>query len=257
MKRPTYSAITSTLALVVAIAALCVGGAMASGVLVTSKQIKNGSILTQDLHKNAVKGKDIAENSVGSSEIGAGQVTAPDIGADQVTAPAIGAGQVDSEAIGNGDVSSADIGNGQVQPQDVTMPEPEQLKDGDTAVLAAPTLEFQKVDDVGTYLKEDAESELEVDWTGSVKGENGGEASGCVFQLRVDGQPAPNAGGEVFGKGLTSVSATALFGPLPVGGHAVEIWARITIATGMGNSCTVGPAAAGIGQTVVVSEQVF
>jgi hypothetical protein len=253
----SYSAVVSTMALVIAIAALCVGGALAGGVLVTSKQIKNGSILTQDLHKNSVKGKDIATDSVTSSDIGADQVTAPDIGADQVTSEAIGAGQVNSEAIGNGDVSSADIGNGQVGPQDVNMPDPSQLKDEDVAVLAAPTLEFQKVDDVGTYTKEDATSDLEVDWTGSVKGENGGEASGCVFQLRVDGQPAPSGGGEVFAKGLTSVSATALFGQLPTGAHAIEIWARVTIATSMGNSCIVGPAAAGIGQTVVVSEQVL
>lgn len=247
MKKLSYSAIASTMALVLSIAALCVGGAMASGVLVTSKQIKNGSILTQDLHANVVKDKTLAANSVTSS----------DIGADQVTAPDIGVGQVDSEAIGNGEVSSADIGSGQVTPQDMNMPDPSQLKDGDVAVLATPTLEFQKVDDVGSYTKEDPSSDLEVDWTGSVRGENGGEASGCVFQLRVDGQPAPNGGGEVFAKGLTSVSSTALFGALPTGQHAVEIWARITIATGMGNSCTVGPAAAGIGQTVVVSEQVL
>jgi hypothetical protein len=95
-----------------------------------------------------------------------------------------------------------------------------------------------------------------VDWTGSVEGHNGGETSGCVFQIRVDGQPSAAGAGEVFGKGLTSVSASALFTGLAAGPHKIEIWARMVVDTSAGNSCTVGPAAAGIGQTVVVSEQV-
>jgi hypothetical protein len=89
-----------------------------------------------------------------------------------------------------------------------------------------------------------------------VLGENGGEISGCVFQLRVDGQPAPNGGGEVFGKGTVSVASSALFSGLAPGQHVVEVWARITVGNAAPNSCTVGPQKAGIGQTTVVSEQV-
>jgi len=226
---------------------------MATGVLVTSKQIKNGSILTQDIHKNAVTDKSIGSNAV----------TSTDIKNDAVGAEDIGAGQVDSEAIGTGQVSSSDIGNGQVTPQDVTMPGPEQIKDSDVAKLAPASLAFQRLDEVGSYTKEDPDSALQVEWTGSVDGHNEGEASGCVFQLRVDGQPPQGGGGEVFGLGVVSIADSALFSGLGSGPHAIEIWARLAQfePTPMGgpnaNSCTVGPAAAGISQTIVVSELVI
>lgn len=247
---PSYPAAMSTLAFVIALAALCVGGAMATGVLVTSKQIKNGSILTQDIHKNAVKAKSISEGAVGSAEIQDDAVTAPDIGA----------GQVDSEAIGTGQVTSSDIGNGQVTPQDVTMPEPEQIKEEDVAKLDPASLEFQKVDDAGTYDKQDGESALQVDWTGSVEGHNGGEFSGCVFQIRIDGQPPQGGGGEVFGQGIISVAVSALFPGLAAGQHHIEVWAQLAAIeheVSNNDSCTVGPVKAGISQTFVVSEQVL
>jgi hypothetical protein len=248
---PSYSAVTSTLALIFAFAAFCVGGAYATGVLVTSKQIKNGSILTQDIHKNAVTDKSIGSNAV----------TSTDIKDDAVGADDIGAGQVDSEAIGTGQVSSSDIGNGQVTPQDVTMPDPEQIKVSDIAKIEPASLEFQKLDDVGSYTKEDPSSALQVEWTGSVEGHNAGEASGCVFQLRVDGQPPQGGGGEVFGTGIVSVSDSALFGGFGAGSHSIEIWAKLARfepSDGPAlNNCTVGPAAAGINQTVVISEQVI
>ncbi len=220
-----YSGVLALAALVASVAALCVGGAVAGSVLVGSKQIRNGSILTQDIHKAAVKASDI------------------------------GTGAVRSADLQNGAVQSADIGNDQVEPANLDVPPPAQLKDSGVASIT-PTLSFARVDVVGIYSKEDPASVLEVDWTGSVRGENGGEASGCVFQLRVDGQPAPAGGGEVFARGLASVSAAALFPGLGPGPHQIEVWARMTIDTPSGNNCTVGPAAAGVGQTVVVSEQV-
>jgi hypothetical protein len=227
---PSYSTVTSTLALVFALAALCVGGAMATGVIVTSKQIKNGSILTQDIHKSAVKSTDIGTSAIHSTDIK------------------------------NGAVDSADIGNGEVTPIDVTMPNPEQIKEAGGSV-ANPSMAFAKADDVGGFIKEDPSAVVEIDWTGSVEGHNGGEVSGCVFQLRIDGLPAPSGGGEVFGKGITSVAATALFPTIPTGPHQVEIWARLAAQeAGMGgafDSCTVGPPAAGIGQTIVITEQIL
>jgi hypothetical protein len=225
--RRNYANVVATLALVIALTS---AGAMAGSVFVTSKQIRNGSILTQDIHKGAVKTSDIGTSAVGSSDI-------------------------KSDA-----VQSSDIGTGQVTPQDVTMPDPEQLREQDVAT-SNPTMAFAKLDDVGSYTKEDPTSTLEVDWTGSVEGHNGGEVSGCVFQIRVDGQPAQGGGGEVFGQGITSVAAAALFGGLGTGPHQIEIWARLAAQEpGMGgkfDSCTVGPAAADIAQTVVVSEQVI
>ena len=241
--RRNYANVAATVALVVALTGTT---AMATGVIVTSKQIKNGSILTQDIHKNAVKTSDIGQAAVGSADIKNESVAGSDIGD----------GQVGSADIGTGQIDSTDIGNGQVTPQDVTMPDPEQLKETDIASIT-PTLNFALVDAVGSYTKEDPTSSLEVDWTGSVLGENGGEVSGCVFQLRVDGQPPQGGGGEVFGKGITSVSASALFPGLPAGAHQIEIWAKMVVDTPAGDKCTVGPAAAGIGQTVVVSEQVI
>jgi hypothetical protein len=208
-----YPTIAATLALVIALSGI---GTALAGVIVGSKQIKNGSILSRDIHKAGVRSTDVK----------------------------------------NGTIGSADIGDGDVQPQDVTMPSPAQIKDSDVAAIV-PTLDFALVETVGSYAKEDPNSILEVDWTGSVRGENGGEQSGCVFQLRVDGQPAPGGAGEVFGRGLTSVSASALFSGLPAGPHQIEIWARMTINAAMGNSCMVGPAAAGVAQTIVVSEQVI
>lgn len=218
--RRHHSTVISVFALVIALTS---AGAWAGTVLVGSKQIRNGSILTQDIHKNAVKTTDIGSNAVGSSDIKTGAV------------------------------DSSDIGEGQVLPQDVTMPDPAQLQEGDTA-SAVVGGDFGLVDQVGTYTKGDPTSALEVDWTGTAAA---GEIN-CVFQLRVDGQASANGAGLVFvasqTESTTSVSATALFDGLGPGPHHIEVWARLT---GSGPStCTVGPGSAGIGQTFVVSELV-
>jgi hypothetical protein len=231
--RRSYPSLAATAALVIALVG--VPGVTAGGLLVTGKQIKNGTISTKDLRNGGVKTADIGTNAVRSADIQEGAVESVDIGEGQVT--------------------GGDIGTGQVTPEDVTMPAPGQCKFDGTATLT-PSLDFQKVTDLCTYNKTDASSDLEVSWTGSVLGENGGETSGCVFQLRVDGQIAPNGGGEVFGKGVVSVSSSALFPALGTGVHVVEVWARITLGNSASNTCTVGPQKAGIGQTTVVSEVV-
>jgi hypothetical protein len=224
--RRSYPSIVATVALVVALVG--VPGVTAGGLLVTSKQIKNNSITSKDLRKSAVKTSDIGTNAVRSADIQTGAV------------------------------ESADIGEGEVTPGDVTMPDPTQIKFNGTATIEPQPgqLDFQKVVDLGSYAKVDPASALEVTWTGSVEGRNGGEVSGCVFQLRIDGSPAPAGGGEVFGLNLVSVSASALFPGLPPGPHAVEVWAKINVDTSS-NRCTVGPAKAGIGQTLVAHEVVI
>lgn len=203
-----HAGLLALIALVVAVVG--VGGAVAAGVVVTSKQIRNGTILSQDIKNNNLK--------------------------------------------------SADIQNGSITAQDVTMPQPSELDSAATARFN-PTMQFSQLDVVGTYTKETVESVLEIDWTGTVEGHNGGEVSGCVFQLRVDGQPSPEGGGEVFGEGVVSVSDSALFPGLPAGAHTIEVWARLAAQEpGMGgqlDQCAVGPASASIGQAFVVSEQVF
>lgn len=221
-----YPSIVATVALAVALVG--VPGVTAGGLLVSSKQIKNNSITSADIKKSTLKTSDIGTNAVRSADIQAGAV------------------------------EGSDIGDGEVTPADVTMPDPVQLKDGASATItpAPGDLNFQKVITLGGYTKVDATSALEVTWTGSVEGHNGGDLSGCVFQLRVDGAPVPGGGGEVFAVGLSSVSVAALFAGLPPGQHTFEVWAKVNIDT-LDNSCTVGPAKAGIAQTVVAEEKIL
>lgn len=214
-----YPTVVSTLALVVA---LTMSGAYAID-KIGSKQIQNGSIRTADLHKGAVK----------SAKIGTGAVRSADIGNDAV--------------------QTADIGTGQVTPQDVTMPPPAQLQ-SNGASMSEVGNDFTLVSSVGTYAKMDSASVLELNWTGTAHFVFGG--SGCLFQLRIDGQPSASGGGTVFVRDMESVSVTALFTGLATGAHTIEVWARQTPQGPGMSGCTFGPANAGISQTFVVSEQV-
>lgn len=212
------------IALVVALLGACIAGANAAGVIVSSKQIRNGSILTQDIHKGAVKTSDIGTSAVKSGDIGTSAV------------------------------QSSDIGEGQVTPDDVTMPDPDQLVDSDIA-KAEFGEEFGRLSDVGTYAKEAPDSLLQVDWTGSAAA----GFAGCQFQIRVDGQASGPGAGVFFvanGGQAVSVASTALFSGLPTGAHTIEVWARTVGGGGAQFPCTIGPASAGIAQTFVVSEQV-
>ena len=213
--RRHYATVTSTLALVVALTGAT---AMATGVIVTSKQIRNGTILSQDIHSNGVQSSDVR----------------------------------------NGTIASADIGNGDVTPTDVTMPAPAQIEQptGAVATVEAPQSgAYILADKVGTYAKESAESVLEVDWTGTaaagfascdfqlrVDGQPSSGSGGEVFV-------STGAAGQ-------SVSASALFPGLPAGTHMVEIWAAHPGGAGLAYPCTVGPGGTGINQTFIVSEQV-
>lgn len=219
--RHTYATVASTLALLFSLAALCIGGAAATGVFVTSKQIKDGAILSQDIHKSAVRSSDI------------------------------GGGAVKSADILDGAVGSADIGTGQVQPEDVSMPSPAQLQETDVSAIMAGDA-FALADNAGIYNKIDPTSVLEVDWSGTASA----GFSPCKFQLRVDGQPSSASAGELYvANGSTlSVAVSALFSGLATGPHQIEVWAVSALEGSY--PCTVGPASAGIGQTFVVSEQV-
>lgn len=212
-------------ALVVAIIAMIAsfaGMASAARFLITSSaQIKPGVILTNDIHKNAVRATDIQTGAVKSADLATGAV------------------------------QSADIGEGQVQPEDVTAPEPEQIPDQGATVEVTDT--FALVDPVGAYTKEDPTSVLLIEWVGTARA----EFSGCVFQIRVNGQPATaQGGGEVFvSNGSTwSGSTSALFDGFGAGPVNVEVWAKATIS-GTPFPCTVGPAGT-IPQSFVVSEAV-
>jgi len=229
-------------ALVVAIVGVGVAGASAGGVFVTTKQIRNGTILSQDIRKNAVKSSDIGKDAVGSTDVKAGAVESAEIAS----------GAVQSEEIDTGAVQTGDIGDGQVQPGDVDLPEPEQIQESDVASAVVGDSDFALVNTVGTYMKEDATSILDVTWTGTAVGVE----VPCVFQIRVDGKASAAGAGVVYvGTSAASVSAAALFEGLPAGPHTIEVWAKLTDSLGS-SACTVGPASAGISQTFVVSEQV-
>jgi len=267
-----YPHVASTIALVVA---LTMGGAYAANNLIGSKQIKNGSIKSIDLANNSVRSADIASGQVKAADIGKGQVKAASIGADQVTAAAIAPNQVGTEQIApkavssaeiaagavgtgqlqDGSVTSEDIGDGEVGPDDVTLPAPVTLSiPAGEATSARSTDDYRQLLVVGRYVKQVADSAIQVTWTGSAAS---GWNSGCVFQLRVDGQPSGGGTGETFvGSGVLSLSSTALFTRVPTGEHTIEIWVRLIGQTEPLYNCTVGPSSAQIGQTVVVAEQV-
>lgn len=221
MKSTRYANITSTLALVFAIAT---GGAYAVD-KITSSDIPPNTIKSSDLAKNSVRSPDLKASAVQSSDIKTGAVT------------------------------TSDIGEGQVEPVDVTAPTPGQLTVG---AGVAPPLQgsstFQQVATAGGYTKSDPTSLLEVAWTGTASA----EGLACIFQLRIDGQPSGGAVAEVFvpAGGAISVSATALFAGLAEGPHTVSVWARNLVDAEGAHTCTVGPAGPGITQTFVVSEVV-
>jgi hypothetical protein len=115
----------SVLALVAALSG--VSGAVAGKVLVGSKQIRNGSILTQDIRRNAVRTSDVQ----------------------------------------NGGITGTDVGAGEIEPVDVTMPDPDQIVRESVATVMAGSEYVQVGGAAGTYVKEDPASVLQVDWSGS------------------------------------------------------------------------------------------
>ncbi|HYJ22620.1 MAG TPA: hypothetical protein VEW07_11440 [Solirubrobacterales bacterium] len=235
--KDNYAAIMSTVAVVLALTS---AGAVASGVVVTTKTIKNGTVKSIDLQNGGVKSADLKNESVGSADIGSDAVASSDIANDAV--------------------GSSDIAPGAVESAALSLPAPVQCQvTGETKIH--PTMAFAKVADVCTYTKGTAESILEVDWTGSVEGHNRGEISGCVFQVRINGSASAPGAGVVFGAGLSPVSVSALFAGLPAGPLTIEIWARLAAYEpamgGDSDACTVGPVAASTAQTITVGEQVI
>jgi hypothetical protein len=210
----------ATLALVAAVSGIA--GAVAGQVLITGKQIRNGSLTTQDYRKGSVRTSDVQNGTVASADLA-------------------------TEG-----VQSQDIGTNQVQPSDVEAPDP-QLGLEAGAASAEVSDEFVPLDPIETYVKEDPTSILEVSWTGSA-------SAGflpCQFQLRVDGQAAaPGAGVIYVGNGSVNgnVMVVVDFFGLAVGPHEIAIYARSV--GGAGSTCTVGPESAQITQTFITAEQV-
>lgn len=215
---------STAISVVALVAALCgVGGAYAGSVIITSKQIKNGTILSTDIHKAGVKSTDVANGTISSADIG------------------------------NGDVTSTDIGANQVTPADVSMPAPLQVIPP-TASGPVTTEGFSKLADVATYSKAQSESVLEVNWSGAV---TSGPGTNCIFQLRVDGNEPSGGGGEVFAQATpVNVATSAQFTGLAAGDVTVQIWAKATAIIGPGGSCVIGPSNPSIDTTIGIVEQI-
>jgi hypothetical protein len=71
--RPSYAAVASTLALVLAL------GGTAYALVVTSADIQNGTIQTEDLHKNAVTGNKVKNGTLTGSDIKNGTIDVKDL----------------------------------------------------------------------------------------------------------------------------------------------------------------------------------
>ncbi len=219
-----YAAIVATMALVVALVG--VPGVTAGGLLITGKQIKRNSISSAHLKKSAVRTSDIATNAVRSADINADAVTSEHIGAGEVT------------------------------PESLTLPAPVELRAPDGATRSwqygvPQVANFEHMTTFGTYNKVDPTSVLKVEWIATASG------SSCVFELRVDGQPSPGGGGQVFAGELTSVGTSALF-PVAAGPRAIEVWARPRVPSPSDSGqCRIGSPASGLpAQSAVISEQI-
>jgi hypothetical protein len=216
--RDNYAAIAATVALVVALTGV---GAQAASILVTSNDIKNGSVKSVDIANSGVRSADIKASTIKTS----------------------------------------DIGSGQVQPSNLSLPAPADLQSG-AAQLQPPPSDLTQLAVIGPFTKEDPNSIVKIEWTGSVQGRNEGEAGGCVFQIRVDGQKSPAGGGEVFGGPVpASIASTVLFPGLPAGPHTIEVWAKGSLPESpmgieSGDRCVIGPAIATVPQSFVVSEEI-
>ena len=121
-----YQRIAPTLAIILSLSALCLGGAIASGrLIITSKNIRNGTVSSVDLKNNNVKSVDVANSGI----------TDPDIASNAVT------------------------------PADVEMPPPV-VADPTGLNGAVTTDGFSQLADAGSYSKVQPESTLEVQWAG-------------------------------------------------------------------------------------------
>lgn len=217
-------------ALIVSLVGAGIAGAGAAGVFVTGKQIKNGSITARDLHRNSVR----------SSAIGNGAVKSADVGAEAIRSADIGTGQV----------QDVDIGDDQVTPRSLSLPAPMQFI-VPPQVVGPVGPDFGPLASVGVYSKASASSVVKVDWSGVAVS---GEATNCIFQIRVNGAPPEGGGGEVFAFSTENVSTSAVFSGQPAGPVEVEVWSKYSGKAGGQATCILSPDYPGLKSTFVISE---
>lgn len=233
-----YSTVISTLALVVALTG--VGGAYAIGRnTVGGAQIKRNAVGASEVKRNAVRSSELRKNSVRKSEIGAGGVGASELGG----------GSVDDGALQTNAVGSRSLSAGSVRASELALPAPVQVA-SDAPHAAEVGGGYEKLADLGTIDKTTEDSKISVQWASVARA----SFASCVYQLRIDGQPAGEAGEAFVANSDTqSVSSSAVFAA-GAGAHTVQVWARNT--NGAQYPCAINPADVGVAQTVVIEELV-
>lgn len=248
-----YSAIVSTLALVVALTG---AGAYALGVgpdSVGTRSIKDGAVRNVDVHNGAIHSPKIAPSAVDTRALGDGVVDNSALESSSVGSSNLQSDAVDNSALAPASVGTTNIQEGAVTADALTLPPPVQVQSSQVATGTFDST-FKQLGVLGTYSKQDPTSVLQVVWSGAAKA----SSFSCVFQIRVDGQPAgPEAGlGFVsFSGASANVASSAQFTGLPTGQHEVEVWAHV-VSNGGSDTCTLSPPEAGIGQTVTIQEVV-
>jgi hypothetical protein len=124
-----------------------------------------------------------------------------------------------------------------------------------TGNVANPDINYQELEDVGTFIKSAGTSRIKLTWNGRNQGAGTGPWF-CDYQLRIDGVAAAGAGGRavVQPTGTTSgqvpAAATAFFDGVAAGTHHVEIYVRGS--TGQTTSCAT--AVGGFADEIFVEE---
>ena len=175
---------------------------------------------------------------------------------------AYAAGQIDSQDIAKNAVKSKHLKNGQLREADlkpslrqqITNPGPDPVRFRFTdRVTATPGASYQLVTRLGQFETQSEDSLIRVRWDGVVAA--GSQA--CMFQVRIDGAPDGQGGGEALvpNGGSNSLSAEAIFTGLPEGTHGVELWVRNPQFSGANYPCSLNPTPyADVGQAVIVQE---
>jgi hypothetical protein len=169
---------------------------------------------------------------------------------------AYAAGKITSKDIQNGTIRKVDLRKNAVTPKKVKFPKARAVNPAaSSAASPRMTRQFERVATLGTYDKLDGSAVLQVTWAAVVHSN-----ASCIFQLRVDGDPPPQGGGEAFYFDGTPgmISTQALFPGLARGEHVVEVYARVTLPVfeDPTSYCTVGHPSAPLAQTVNAAELV-
>lgn len=156
-------------------------------------------------------------------------------------------------------ISGKQIKNNSIKAKKVKFPRAQRVRPGGARaakVIAHTSVgeQYQAVSVMGTYDKADATSTLQITWTGPAQSYAPG---GCVFQLRVDGQPPSEGGSEYFiAGGNANITTQALFPGIATGTHEIEVFAKSVNSGGADYPCVVGPPEVPIPQTVNAVELV-